>query len=298
MTKENIEPLRPPFAGDRSASLTLATPRAIDLTRVATRREHDLLGEREVPAEAYWGIHTLRAVENFPITGIPIGHFPELVRALALVKQAAARANRRLRQLGPEKADAIDRACDLIAKDGLFLDQFVVDAVQGGAGTSTNMNANEVIANLALEFLGHRRGEYRFLHPNDDVNMAQSTNDAYPTALRLALIFATVPLVRALQELAYAFKAKAVESADVLKTGRTQLQDAVPMTLGQEFDAFHTPVKEDIDRLKEAAALFAEVNLGATAIGTVITADPRYASLAVEELAHASGEPMVLAPNL
>ncbi|MGH6857766.1 MAG: lyase family protein, partial [Methylocella sp.] len=238
MTKENVEPLRSPPAADTPTTLTLAVPRAIDLSRVATRREHDLLGEREVPAEAYWGIHTLRAVENFPITGIPIGHFPELVRALALVKQAAARANRRLTQLAPEKADAIDRACDLIAKDGRFLDQFVVDAVQGGAGTSTNMNVNEVVANLALEFLGHARGEYQFLHPNDDVNMAQSTNDAYPTALRLAVIFATVPLARALQELAYAFKAKAVEFADVLKIGRTQLQDAVPMTLGQEFDAF------------------------------------------------------------
>ena len=256
MTKEHLEPLRAPPAEDTAAILTLAVPRAIELARVATRREHDLLGEREVPAEAYWGIHTLRAVENFPITGVPIGHFPELVRALALVKQAAARANRRLKQLPAEKADAIDRACDLIAKDGRFLDQFVVDAVQGGAGTSTNMNANEVVANLALEFLGHRRGEYQFLHPIDDVNMAQSTNDAYPTALRLAVIFATVPLVRALQELAYAFKAKAVEFADVLKIGRTQLQDAVPMTLGQEFDAFHTTVKEDIDRLREAAALF------------------------------------------
>ncbi|MGH6840430.1 MAG: lyase family protein, partial [Methylocella sp.] len=177
MTKEQCEPLRASPAEATAATLALAVPRAIALDRVATRREHDLLGEREVPAGAYWGIHTLRAVENFPITGIPIGHFPELIRALALVKQAAARANRRLKQLAPEKATAIDRACDLIAKDGRFLDQFVVDAVQGGAGTSTNMNTNEVIANLALEFLGHRRGEYQFLHPIDDVNMAQSTND-------------------------------------------------------------------------------------------------------------------------
>jgi aspartate ammonia-lyase len=303
MTKENIEPLETAFAPEMSgggapAKLTLAPPRVIDLNRVATRREHDLLGEAEVPADVYWGIHTLRAVENFPITGVSIGHFPELIRALALVKQAAARANRRLKHLPAEKADAIDRACELIAKDGRFLDQFVVDAVQGGAGTSTNMNANEVVANLALEFLGHRRGEYEFLHPIDDVNMAQSTNDAYPTALCLAVIFATAPLVRELQELAYAFKAKAVEFADVLKIGRTQLQDAVPMTLGQEFDAFHTTVKEDIDRLREAAALFREVNLGATAIGTGITADHRYAALAVEELARASGEPMVLAANL
>jgi aspartate ammonia-lyase len=296
VTKEQREPLRAPPAEGTAATLTLAVPRAIDLNRVATRREHDLLGERDVPAEAYWGIHTLRAVENFSITGIPIGHFPELIRAFGLVKQAAARANRRLKQLAPQKADAIDRACDLIAKDGLFLDQFVVDAVQGGAGTSTNMNVNEVIANLALEFLGHRRGEYHFLHPVDDVNMAQSTNDAYPTALRLAVIFATAPLLRVLQELAYAFKANAVEFADVLKIGRTQLQDAADDARpGVRW--VHITVKEDIDCLREAA-LFREVNLGATAIGTGITADPRYASLAVEELAHLSGEPVVLAANL
>ncbi|HUI21521.1 MAG TPA: aspartate ammonia-lyase [Methylocella sp.] len=303
MAKENLEILRPPLnqnspAIDSLDRVTLSVPRAIELNRVATRREHDLLGDAEIPAEAYWGIHTLRAVENFAITGIPISHFPEFIRALALVKQAAVRANRRLKHLDPQKADAIDHACDLIAKEGRFLEQFVVDAVQGGAGTSTNMNTNEVVANVALEVLGHKRGEYQFLHPIDDVNMAQSTNDAYPTALRLAIIFAADPLTRALQELAYAFKAKAVEFADVLKIGRTQLQDAVPMTLGQEFDGFHTTVKEDIDRLREAAALFREVNLGATAIGTGITTDPRYASLAVEELARASGEPMVLATNL
>jgi len=300
MTKETLDmPAVPASSGGNPAeTLKLSVPRTLDLNRVATRREHDLLGEADVPAEAYWGIHTLRAVENFPITGVPIGHFPELIRALALVKQAAARANRRLKQLPAEKAEAIDHACSLIAKDGCFLDQFVVDAVQGGAGTSTNMNANEVVANLALEFLGQPRGAYHVLHPIDDVNMAQSTNDAYPTALRLAVIFATAPLARAMRELAYAFKAKAVEFADVLKIGRTQLQDAVPMTLGQEFDGFHTTVKEDIDRLREAAALFREVNLGATAIGTGITTDPRYASLAVEELARVSGEPMVLAANL
>jgi aspartate ammonia-lyase len=283
---------------DVPTTLALATTREIELKRIARRREHDLLGDAEIPADVYWGVHTLRAVENFPITGVPIGHFPELVRALVLVKQAAARANRRLGQLPLKKADAIDRACDLIVKDRQFLDQFVVDAVQGGAGTSTNMNANEVVANLGLELMGRRRGDYAALHPIDDVNMSQSTNDAYPTALRLAVIFATMPLVQALQELAYAFKAKAVEFADVLKIGRTQLQDAVPMTLGQEFDAFHTTVKEDILRLQEAANLFLEVNLGATAIGTGINADPRYASLAVEELARLSGKPMVLAANL
>ncbi len=292
MTDEVIPAVAPP------QTVEVASTRSIELTKVATRSEHDLLGNADVPESAYWGIHTLRAVENFPITGVPVGHFPNFVRALVLVKQAAARANRRLGHLPAAKADAIDRACDLIAKEGRYHNQFVVDAVQGGAGTSTNMNTNEVIANVALELMGKKKGDYGTLHPNDDVNMAQSTNDAYPTALRLAIIFASGPLVEALDELALAFKYKAVEFGNVLKIGRTQLQDAVPMTLGQEFDAFFTTVKEDISRLKEAAVFFREVNLGATAIGTGINADPRYAALAIEELAHLSHEPMVPAGNL
>jgi aspartate ammonia-lyase len=303
MTRDNFEPVCPTPAEDgidtlQSGGLAHAAARQIKLRRSATRREHDLLGEADIPADAYWGIHTLRAVENFSITGIPVGHFPELVRALALVKQAAARANARLKQLPAKKADAIERACELIINDQRLLSHFIVDSVQGGAGTSTNMNANEVVANVGLEIMGHRRGEYRYLHPIDDVNMSQSTNDAYITALRLAVIFAAMPLARSLGELAYSLKAKAVEFADVLKTGRTELQDAVPMTLGQEFDAFHTTVKEDIDRLREMVGFFGEVNLGATAIGTGITADPRYPSLVVEELARLSSEPIVLAPNL
>jgi aspartate ammonia-lyase len=264
----------------------------------ATRLEHDLLGDGAVPADAYWGIHSQRAVANFPITGVPIGHFPNLVRALALVKLAAARANKRLGYLPAAKADAIEKACLMIADAGRFHDQFVVDAIQGGAGTSTNMNANEVIANVALDIMGEKRGAYIALHPNDDVNMAQSTNDAYPTALRLSVIFAAQPLSQALDDLAFAFKAKAVEFADVLKMGRTQLQDAVPMTVGQEFDAFHATVKEDVARLSEISALFREVSLGATAIGTGINADPRYASLVVEELARAARQPLVPATNL
>jgi aspartate ammonia-lyase len=247
---------------------------------------------------AYWGIHSQRAVENFPITGVPVGHFPDLVRALALVKLAAARANRRLGDLPAHKAAAIERACQLIADEGKFHDQFVVDAIQGGAGTSTNMNANEVIANVALEVMGHPRGTYTALHPNDDVNMAQSTNDAYPTALRLSVIFAIQPLARAMDDLAFAFKTKSVEFADVLKMGRTQLQDAVPMTVGQEFDGFHATLKEDVARLADIGGLFREISLGATAIGTGINADPRYATLAVEELARASRQPLVPAANL
>src|SRR3954447_18222372 len=278
-------------------SVTLATTKEVPLAAAGARLEHDLLGEREIPGDAYWGVHTLRAVENFPITGVPIGHFPELVRALAMVKQAAARANRKLGHLPQDKAPAIDQACDAIIAGG-FAEQFVVDAIQGGAGTSTNMNANEVIANLALELTGGAKGDYGALHPNNDVNMAQSTNDAYPTALRLAIILASAPLVQALEELAYTLKGKAVEFGDVLKMGRTQLQDAVPMTLGQEFDAFHATVKEDIARIRELVALFREVNLGATAIGTGINTDPRYAALAVEELGRISGQPMVLATNL
>lgn len=265
---------------------------------LAARKERDLLGEVDIPEDAYWGVHTLRAIENFPITGTPVGHFSDFVRALALVKQAAARANRRLGQLPDNKADAIDRACDLIAKQNRFHDQFMVDVIQGGAGTSTNMNANEVIANIALELMGKRKGDYATLHPNDDVNMSQSTNDAYPTALRLAIIFAAKPLIHALEELASAFKSKAVEFDGILKIGRTQMQDAVPMTLGQEFDAFFTTIKVDVDLLREATTLFHEVNLGGTAIGTGINADPRYAALAVEELTRASQEPMLLAGDL
>lgn len=279
-------------------TVEVATTRSIDINRVATRREHDLLGDAEVPESAYWGVHTLRAVENFPITGVPVGHYPEFVRGLALVKQAAARANRRLGYLAPDKASAIDRACDLIAREKRFHDQFVVDAVQGGAGTSTNMNANEVIANVALELMGKPKGDYATLHPNDDVNMSQSTNDAYPTALRLGIIFAAGPLIEALDELAFVFKSKAVEFGNVLKMGRTQLQDAVPMTVGQEFDAFFATIKEDVARIREASALFREVNLGATAIGTGINADPRYAALAIEELARSSQQPMVPASNM
>ena len=286
------------MAADLPESLELATTRQVVLTDVETRTEHDLLGEVAIPATAYWGVHSFRAVENFPITGVPIGHFPDLVRALAMVKLAAARTNVRLGDLPAEKESMIARACDALLGSRDYHDQFVVDAVQGGAGTSTNMNANEVIANLALTLAGHARGRYDILHPNDDVNMAQSTNDAYPTALRVATLEGVKPLQRAMRDLSLALKKKGAEFADVLKMGRTQLQDAVPMTLGQEFDAFHVTVKEDVQRLGEVAALLHEVNLGATAIGTGINADPRYAPLVVEELAAISGHPLSLAPNL
>jgi aspartate ammonia-lyase len=261
------------------------------------RPEHDLLGERQVPADAYYGIQTLRAVENYDITGIPLAHYPQFIRALAMVKKACARANHKLGDLDKNIADAICAACDEIIAGNLH-NQFVVDMIQGGAGTSTNMNANEVIANRALEILGHSRGEYDFIHPNSHVNMAQSTNDVYPTAIRLAILLSYEPPTKALSELAYELKQKSVEFSDVIKMGRTQLQDAVPMTLGQEFDAFRVTVKEDIQRIRNAVDLFKEINLGATAIGTGITAKPEYSSLAIEELARISGVELVPAANL
>ncbi|WP_376964699.1 aspartate ammonia-lyase [Azospirillum sp. A26] len=262
-----------------------------------TRTEHDLLGDREVPADAYYGVHTLRAVENFPITGTPISHYPDLVRALAEIKMAASRANHELGLLNAERADAIAAACREI-RAGKLHDQFVVDVIQGGAGTSTNMNANEVIANLALEILGHSRGDYAHLHPNEHVNMSQSTNDVYPTALKLATYTGIFRLVEAMGHLRAAFQRKADEFRDILKMGRTQLQDAVPMTLGQEFSTYAVMLAEDEERLKEAALLIREINLGATAIGTGINAHPQYAALVCRRLAEISGVPVLTAPNL
>jgi aspartate ammonia-lyase len=261
------------------------------------RIEHDFLGERRIPASAYWGVHSARAVENFPISGQAVSQWPELVRALAFVKKAAAQANLQLGVIDATRADAIVRACDdLIA--GVLHEQFVVDVIQGGAGTSTNMNANEVIANRALEHLGHGHGAYQHLHPNDHVNASQSTNDVYPTALRVAAWFGIEGLLVAMAELRGAFEAKAAEFAKVLKIGRTQLQDAVPMTLGQEFLAFAIMIGEDEQRLREARALITEVNLGATAIGTGINAPGGYAEMVIPLLAQASGVPVVQAANL
>jgi aspartate ammonia-lyase len=263
----------------------------------ATRIEHDLLGDRAVPAEAYYGVHTLRALENFPITGVAISIYPELVRALACVKQAAALANNTLGLLADEKARAIAKACEEI-REGALLEEFVVDVIQGGAGTSTNMNANEVIANRALELMGHARGEYQFLHPIEDVNMSQSTNDVYPTAVKVALHFAIDRLHLAMGALRRAFERKAEEFSSLLKMGRTQLQDAVPMTLGQEFSTYAVMLQEDEDRLREAAQLITEINLGATAIGTGINAHPDYAALVCRRLSDITGIRLATASNL
>jgi len=281
--------------------LQFASPREVGLDKAyasgTVRREHDLLGDRDVPADALFGIQTLRGVENFPITGVRLSHFPALIRALAQVKQAAARANARLGLLEPRLADAIERACREIV-DGHWHGHFVVDMVQGGAGTSTNMNANEVIANRALELLGRSRGDYLHCHPNDHVNLSQSTNDVYPTAIRLAVVISLRELIAAMGALRAALADRGAAFSSVLKMGRTQLQDAVPMTLGQEFTAFAVTTDEDIARLEETARLFLEVNMGGTAIGTGINADPRYQAAVIEELRALTGLAVVPAENL
>ncbi len=261
------------------------------------RIESDSLGAREIPADAYWGVHTSRALENFQIAKRPISVYPDLIVALASVKQAAARANLETSVLDPHKAELIDRACQLII-DGKFHDQFVVGVMQGGAGTSTNMNANEVIANIGLELDGHAKGEYQYLHPIDDVNRSQSTNDTYPTAIKISLTFALSHLLDELALLRDSFARKGVEFRHVLKVGRTQLQDAVPMTLGQEFHGFATTLTEDHARLTETKWLLAEINLGATAIGTGITADPGYAASACRHLSEITGLNLETAPDL
>ena len=263
----------------------------------AFRIEHDLLGDREVPAEVYYGVHTLRAVENFPITGTAISIYPELIKALACVKQAAAHANHELGLLDAPRCNAISSACDELLA-GKLHEQFVVDVIQGGAGTSTNMNANEVIANRALELLGHAKGQYQHLHPNEQVNIGQSTNDVYPSSLKIATWFGIAGLVDAMEVLRQSFARKAEEFKDILKMGRTQLQDAVPMTLGQEFGTYAVMVEEDQQRLREAVLLICEINMGATAIGTGITAHPDYAPLVLKHLQRITGIPLVTAPNL
>jgi len=261
------------------------------------RTEHDLLGDRVVPADAYYGVHTLRALENFPITGTPVSIYPALVNALACVKQAAAIANSELGLLDEKRAQAIRLACEEI-REGRLHQEFVVDVIQGGAGTSSNMNANEVICNRALELLGHAKGEYQHLHPLDHVNLSQSTNDVYPTAIKVALAFGIRRLLAEMAALRKSFAEKAKQFEHVLKVGRTQLQDAVPMTLGQEFSTYAVMLGEDEQRLAEAAALVREINLGATAIGTGINAHPDYAALATRRLAEISRVDVVGSPNL
>jgi len=262
-----------------------------------TRVEHDLLGEKELPAQAYYGIQTLRAKENFPITGVSISLYGDMVVALANVKKAAARTNYEIGLLDENVYKAINRACEEV-ENYRFHTHFIVDVFQGGAGTSTNMNANEVIANRALEIMGYEKGDYQHCHPNNHVNLSQSTNDAYPTAIKIAVIYKKQKLIKALTELVGSFKAKAEEFKDIIKMGRTQLQDAVPMTLGQEFNAFADTLSEEIHRIEENVSLLYEINLGGTAIGTGINANNEYREKAVRYLSGYTGLPLKIASNL
>ncbi len=262
-----------------------------------TRKEHDFLGEEDIPDNLYYGIQTHRAKDNFNITGIPISKEPLFIKTLGYVKKAAALANRDCGILDPKITEAICYASDQLI-EGKFQNQFVSDLIQGGAGTSCNMNANEVIANIGLEYLGYQKGDYQHLHPNNHVNCSQSTNDAYPTAFRMALYLKMEEFIKILSTLELAFGKKGEEFKSVLKMGRTQLQDAVPMTLGQEFHAFSTTIGEDIARLKESQKLILEVNMGATAIGTRVNAPDGYGELCIKYLADDSGIPVFLAPDL
>lgn len=261
------------------------------------RQEHDLLGYRELPDEAYYGVQTLRGAENFSITGVHLSVYPDFIKALAMVKQAAAQANYELGLLEKPTAEAIIAACkEIIA--GKLHDQFPVDMVQGGAGTSTNMNANEVIANRALELMGHHKGEYQFCHPNNHINLAQSTNDAYPTAAKLGICLSTESLITELERLIASFRDKGNAFGGHIKMGRTQLQDAVPMTLGQEFESYAASLENEVPYMRQAAFGLLEINMGATAIGTGINSDPAYADLVTKRLAEISGYPVRKAQNL
>ncbi len=261
------------------------------------RKESDLLGELNVPSNAYYGVQTQRAINNFKISGQLLSSYPHFIKGLALVKKAAAKTNYELGLLDEEMYFKIAETCDELF-EGKLHDQFPIDMIQGGAGTSVNMNANEVIANRVLEKLGKNKGDYQYCSPNDHVNLSQSTNDAYPTSIKMALLQMNEILVKKVIEIVAAFRAKGEEFHDVIKMGRTQLQDAVPMTLGQEFEAFAANLEEDIEKLNNNAKLFVEINMGATAIGTGLNAPPGYAKLCAKNLAEISGYPVVSAPNL
>lgn len=262
------------------------------------RVEEDLLGARELPDDVYYGVHTLRAIENFKISGLTVNDVPEFIRGMVQVKKAEALANREKRVLSKEVAGAIVAACDLILDKGRCMDQFPVDVFQGGAGTSVNMNTNEVVANLALETMGLPKGDYKTINPNDHVNKSQSTNDSYPTGFRIAVYTMTQSLLEEIKRLAESFGAIAKKNANVLKMGRTQLQDAVPMTVGQEFDAFRVLMEEEIRHLSREVELLLEVNLGATAIGTGLNTPDGYPEVVVKHLRDVTGYDVKVATNL
>ena len=287
----------PTTAAERLAAQTSAETAAHPSKATRFRTETDSLGSVDIPFDAFWGVHTARALENFPISRRPISVYPDLIDALVIVKQAAARANVEIGVLTAEKGAMIDAACEAI-RQGEYHDQFVVGVIQGGAGTSTNMNTNEDIANVALQLAGEEKGRYDLLHPLDDVNRSQSTNDTYPTAVKLALCFSLQRLLVEHALMRDSFGAKGKEFAGVLKVGRTQLQDAVPMTLGQEFHGFATTLTEDLERMEETVPLLWEINLGATAIGTGITADPRYVESVRAHLSALTGYEHITAVDL
>lgn len=262
-----------------------------------TRTEHDLLGYKEVPEEALFGIQTLRCLENFDISNYHLSDYPEFIKGFGIVKMAAIKANHKLGLVSDEVKDAIVEACQELI-DGKHCEHFPIDMIQGGAGTSANMNANEVIANRALEILGKQHGEYTVVHPNDHVNMAQSTNDAYPVAMHLGIYFLNERVLKTLDTLIKSFEEKKRSFANIIKMGRTQLQDAVPMTLGQSFGAFADAMRHEYTRIKKAADELLIHNMGATAIGTGITAEPGYAEYCDEFIREISGLNMKLARNL
>jgi aspartate ammonia-lyase len=265
--------------------------------KAQTRTEKDLLGEKQIPANAYYGVQTMRALENFQVSGVKTNFYPDYVRAYAMVKLAAARANTEVGTMKKERLDAIEKAC-LAVIDGKYHDQFLTDLYQGGAGTSANMNANEVLANIALETMGKKKGEYQFIEPHDDLNMGQSTNDVYPTAIHVALLLHNDKLIKEAEAVAQAFHKKGEQFKSILKMGRTEGQDAVPMTVGQEFHAFANQLEGAIEVLRKTEAYLYEENMGATAIGTGLTATPGYAEKCAVHLAKITGKPMVLAKDL
>ena len=267
------------------------------MSRTDTRTEHDLLGDLQVPADAYYGVQTARALENFHISGVELRLYPNLIKAFAMVKLAAARANVECGQFPKEILKGIEGACQELI-DGKLHDQFRLDVFQGGAGTSTNMNANEVIANRALELMGHKKGEYKFCDPHDHVNCSQSTNDSYPTALHVGMALGNVELVASMNDLIKSFRRKGKEFSGILKMGRTQLQDAVPMTLGQEFNAFAETLAGEIKALETVQRVLCEINMGATAIGTGLNAPKGYAKKCTDHLAKITGFPIHLAEDL
>ncbi|HEY2379743.1 MAG TPA: aspartate ammonia-lyase [Terriglobia bacterium] len=284
-------------AAQKEPSQTQAPRQAPGKAMPATRVEKDLLGEKEVPADAYYGVQTSRALENFQISGVPINRYPEFIQAWAIVKLAAARANTDVGAMKADKLAAIEKAADAL-RNGRYNDQFMVDWYQGGAGTSTNMNANEVLANVALELSGHNKGDYKVIEPHDDLNMSQSTNDSYPTALKVAFLLRNDKLIAELEQLSTSFRNKGDAYIKILKMGRTEMQDAVPMTVGQEFRGYADAIDTEIQFLRDAEKHLYAVNMGATAIGTGLNAPKGYAEKCAEYLAMLTGKPIVPASDM